>query len=586
MSGICNWLKFLKQGFFLYGKILSQSQFAILGKIRLASGLFYSNRGRISQEIIEIPFDYVLLMRTRIFFARKAETMKKENFYVTTPIYYVNDVPHIGHAYTTIAADTIARHKAASGYEVYFLTGTDEHGRKIEQTAQTNGETPIELADRVVVKFQNLWEVLGISNTDFIRTTEPRHHEAVSEIWRLVEKNGDIYLDEYEGWYDVRNEAFITETQVEEIMKLPEKNRPHLEKIKEQSYFFRLSKYQKPLLRYYNEHPEFIKPDYRRNEVVSFVKGGLRDLSVSRTNFSWGIPVPDAEGHVVYVWFDALTNYLTSLGFPEKTGGFEKFWPADIHLVGKDILRFHAVYWPAFLMSAGLPLPKTVFAHGWWTVEGEKMSKSLGNVVDPYQVVGEFNSEIFRYFLLREIPFGQDGDYSRRSLVSRVNGELVNGLGNLVSRSLGMIERYFEGVVPNPAELSKNEKEIENFYRETARQVSSDLEELAFNKALSRIWEFIALVNRYVDNAAPWKLAKQEEQGERLGTVLWTLAESIRVISLLIYPFLPETAREIRRKIGLSPEIDAQDTDWGNTKPGIVVKKGENLFTRIREEDG
>ena len=512
--------------------------------------------------------------------------MKKENFYVTTPIYYVNDVPHIGHAYTTIAADTIARHKAASGYEVYFLTGTDEHGRKIEQTAQTNGETPIGLADRVVVKFQNLWEVLGISNTDFIRTTEPRHHEAVSEIWRLVEKNGDIYLDEYEGWYDVRNEVFITETQVEEIMKLPEKNRPRLEKIKEQSYFFRLSKYQEPLLRYYNEHPEFIKPDYRRNEVVSFVEGGLRDLSVSRTNFSWGIPVPDAEGHVVYVWFDALTNYLTSLGFPEKTEDLEKFWPADIHLVGKDILRFHAVYWPAFLMSAGLPLPKTVFAHGWWTVEGEKMSKSLGNVIDPYQVVEEFNSEMFRYFLLREIPFGQDGDYSKRSLVSRVNGELVNGLGNLVSRSLGMIERYFEGVVPNPAELSKNEKEIENFYRETARQVSSDLEELAFNKALSRIWEFIALVNRYVDNAAPWKLAKQEEQGERLGTVLWTLAESIRVISLLIYPFLPETAREIRRKIGLSPEINAQDTDWGNTKPGTVVKKGENLFTRIREEDG
>ena len=304
--------------------------------------------------------------------------MKKENFYVTTPIYYVNDVPHIGHAYTTIAADTIARHKAASGYEVYFLTGTDEHGRKIEQTAQTNGETPIGLADRVVVKFQNLWEVLGISNTDFIRTTEPRHHEAVSEIWRLVEKNGDIYLDEYEGWYDVRNEVFITETQVEEIMKLPEKNRPHLEKIKEQSYFFRLSKYQEPLLRYYNEHPEFIKPDYRRNEVVSFVEGGLRDLSVSRTNFSWGIPVPDAEGHVVYVWFDALTNYLTSLGFPEKTEDLEKFWPADIHLVGKDILRFHAVYWPAFLMSAGLPLPKTVFAHGWWTVEGEKNVKILG----------------------------------------------------------------------------------------------------------------------------------------------------------------------------------------------------------------
>ena len=508
----------------------------------------------------------------------------KKQFYVTTPIYYVNDVPHIGHAYTTIAADTIARHKAASGHEVYFLTGTDEHGRKIEQTAQAGGEAPIELADRVVVKFQDLWKVLGISNTDFIRTTEARHREAVSEIWRLVEKNGDIYLDEYEGWYDVRNEAFITETQVEEMMKLPEKNRPRLEKIKEESYFFRLSEYQEPLLRHYREHPEFIKPDYRRNEVVSFVEGGLRDLSVSRTNFSWGIPVPGSDGHVVYVWFDALTNYLTSLGFPGKSGDFAKFWPADIHLVGKDILRFHAVYWPAFLMSAGLPLPRTVFAHGWWTVEGEKMSKSLGNVVDPYRVVEEFGSEIFRYFLLREIPFGQDGDYSRKSLVSRVNGELVNGLGNLVSRSLGMMERYLGGIVPEPGELSESEREIEASYRETARQVGSDLEELAFNRALSRVWEFIGLVNRYVDGAAPWKLAKDEGQRERLETVLWTLAESIRVISLLVHPFLPETAREIRRKIGLPPE-GAGDTDWGGTKPGTAVKKGENLFARIREED-
>jgi len=511
--------------------------------------------------------------------------MKKNQFYVTTPIYYVNDVPHIGHAYTTIAADTIARYKAASGHEVYFLTGTDEHGRKIEQTAETNGEAPIELADRVVVKFQDLWKLLGISNTDFIRTTEPRHREAVSEIWKLVEKSGDIYLDEYEGWYDVRNEAFITETQLEEIMKLPEESRPRLEKIKEQSYFFRLSRYQEPLLRHYREHPEFVKPGYRRNEVVSFVEGGLRDLSVSRTNFSWGIPVPGPEGHVVYVWFDALTNYLTSLGFPGKTGDFERFWPADIHLVGKDILRFHAVYWPAFLMSAGLPLPRTVFAHGWWTVEGEKMSKSLGNVVDPYKVVEEFGSEIFRYFLLREIPFGQDGDYSKRSLVNRVNGELVNGLGNLVSRSLGMIERYLGGIVPEPAELSESEREIEDSCRKTDRLVHSDLEELAFNRALSRIWEFIGLVNRYVDSEAPWKLAKQEGKEKRLGTVLWTLAESIRMISILIYPFLPETSLGIRGKIGLPADAGVENAEWGHTKPGTSVVKGENLFSRIKEEE-
>ena len=510
--------------------------------------------------------------------------MDEKRFYVTTPIYYVNDAPHIGHAYTTIAADAIARHRSASGHEVYFLTGTDEHGRKIEQTAEASGEAPAELADRVVRKFEDLWKLLGISNTDFIRTTEPRHREAVREIWRLVEKSGDIYLDEYEGWYDVRNEAFVTETQVEELMKLPEQSRPKLERIKEESYFFRLSRYQEPLLRHYAEHPEFVKPDYRRNEVVSFVEGGLRDLSVSRTDFSWGIPVPGSEDHVIYVWFDALTNYLTSLGFPEKDGNFGKFWPADVHLVGKDILRFHAVYWPAFLMSAGLPLPKTVFAHGWWTAEGEKMSKSLGNVVDPYRVVEEFGSEIFRYFLLREIPFGQDGDYSRKSLVGRVNGDLANDLGNLVSRSLGMIERYFGGAVPNPGEPAEGEREIEKAYGETAEQIAGHLEELAFSRALSAIWEFIGLVNRYVDNAAPWKLAKDEEQRERLGTVLWTLAESVRAISLLIYPFLPETSREIRTKLGLSSEAGPENADWGYTEAGTVVRKGENLFSRIKKE--
>ncbi len=508
--------------------------------------------------------------------------MGKDKFYVTTPIYYVNDAPHIGHAYTTIAADTIARYKAAEGHDVYFLTGTDEYGRKIEQTAKANGENPIDLANRVFYKFFDLWKLLGISNTDFIRTTEPRHHNAVSEIWRLVEKNGDIYIDEYEGWYDVRNELFLTDTQFDEIKKLPEANRPKLEKIKEQSYFFRLSQYQEPLLRHYREHPEFIQPDYRRNEIVSFVEGGLRDLSVSRTNFSWGIPAPGAPGHVIYVWFDALTNYLTSLGFPKQSENFNKFWPADIHLVGKDILRFHAVYWPAFLMSAGLSLPKTVFAHGWWTVEGEKMSKSLGNVVDPYQVIEEFGPEVFRYFLLREIPFGQDGDYSRKSLVGRVNGELVNGLGNLVSRSLGMIEKYLGGMVPEPpSHLSNSEKKIEEFHRETKRQVSLELDKLAFNKALSHIWEFIALVNKYIDDEAPWKLAKQNNQRKRLETVLWTLVESIRLTSLLIYPFLPETSLEIRKKIGVSTDIGPAQTQWGQTKAGIKVSKGKNLFSRI-----
>ncbi|MFB3148374.1 MAG: methionine--tRNA ligase, partial [Thermodesulfobacteriota bacterium] len=360
-----------------------------------------------------------------------------KSFYVTTPIYYVNDVPHIGHAYTTIAADVIARFNRLQGNNVFFLTGTDEHGQKIERTAESNGEKPIELADRVVKRFQNLSDALNITNDDFIRTTEKRHKSAVEEIFRRIEESGDIYLSEYEGWYDVRNEAFITETQYEEIMSLPEEKRPTIEKVKEESYFFRLSKYQDPLLEYYKEHPEFVQPNYRLNEVTRFVEGGLKDLSVSRTTFTWGIPVPDNSNHVIYVWFDALTNYLTGVGFPSDERMFNENWPADVHLVGKDILRFHAVYWPAFLMSAGLPLPKKVFAHGWWTVEGEKMSKSVGTVVDPYQVVEEFGADVFRYFLLREIPFGQDGDFSKGAIVARVNGELANGLGNLVSRTLG-----------------------------------------------------------------------------------------------------------------------------------------------------
>ena len=509
-----------------------------------------------------------------------------KSFYVTTPIYYVNDVPHIGHAYTTIAADVIARFNRLQGNNVFFLTGSDEHGQKIERTAESNGEKPIELADRVVKRFQNLSEALNITNDDFIRTTEKRHKSAVEEIFRRIEESGDIYLSEYEGWYDVRNEAFITETQYEEIMSLPEEKRPTIEKVKEESYFFRLSKYQDPLLEYYKEHPEFVQPNYRLNEVTRFVEGGLKDLSVSRTTFTWGIPVPGNSKHVIYVWFDALTNYLTGVGFPSDERMFNENWPADVHLVGKDILRFHAVYWPAFLMSAGLPLPKKVFAHGWWTVEGEKMSKSVGNVVDPYQVVEEFGADVFRYFLLREIPFGQDGDFSKNAIIARVNGELANGLGNLVSRTLGMIEKYFDAVVPEPGGLKMEDESVRDKALSTIELVENEMNEIAFHKALVSLWDFIGDVNKYVDESAPWTLAKEKNE-ERLGTVLWTIVQAIGAVTILIYPFMPESAEKIWERLGCPQPINSKllsdAKEWGIVKPGQTVKKGQSLFPRFEK---
>jgi len=509
-----------------------------------------------------------------------------KSFYVTTPIYYVNDVPHIGHAYTTIAADTIARFRRLKGEEVFFLTGTDEHGQKIERTAEANGETPIQLADRVVKRFESLSPALNITNDDFIRTTEKRHEKAVSEIFKRVEAAGDIYLSEYEGWYDVRNEAFITETQYEEFMSLPENKRPVIEKVKEESYFFRLSKYQEPLLEHYRKFPEFVRPEYRMNEVARFVESGLKDLSVSRTTFSWGIPVPGNPKHVIYVWFDALTNYITAAGFPDNPERFQNIWPADIHLVGKDILRFHAVYWPAFLMSAGIPLPRTVFAHGWWTVEGEKMSKSVGNVVDPYQVVEEFGADVFRYFLLREIPFGQDGDFSKSAIVSRVNGELANGLGNLVSRTLGMIERYRGGRIPEPGPLEAADENIREKASSLIEQYENAMDEVAFHKALTAVWEYIALVNKYVDDQAPWVLAK-EKKDDRLNTVLYTVARAIGVVTILIYPFMPDSAAEIWKRLGPPAAIDSVTIDDAKSRdlirPGFGVEKGTSLFPRYEE---
>src|SRR6266567_3825855 len=448
-------------------------------------------------------------------------------FYLTTPIYYVNDVPHIGHAYTTLAADVLARYKRLKGYEVFFLTGTDEHGQKVEKAANAAGETPLELADRVVKRFQALWEKLDISSSDFIRTTE---------------------------------------------------------KLKEESYFFRMSKYQEQLLAHIEANPDFIQPKSKRNEILSFVREGLRDLSVSRTTFKWGIPVPGNDKHIIYVWFDALTNYITALGYPDEGGNFARFWPVNVHLIGKDILRFHTVYWPTFLMAAGLPLPGKVFAHGWWTVEGQKMSKSLQNVIEPNMLIDRYGVDAVRYFLLREVPFGLDGDFSHTALVHRINSDLANDLGNLLNRSTAMINKYFDGIVQEPAD----ENEVDRAYRarteEMVRQMDLHMEELAFSKALQAIWEVVSAGNKYIDETAPWTLAKDPAQKTRLATVMYHMLESQRIVYCLLSSFMPRTAAKGLSYLGLEGEATEEGLAWGGLVAGTRVIKAEPLFPRIEEQ--
>jgi methionyl-tRNA synthetase len=508
----------------------------------------------------------------------------KETFYITTPIYYVNDVPHIGHAYTTIACDVLARWHRMKGKKVFFLTGTDEHGEKVQKSATQKGLSPRQLADQVVTNFQGLSEALTISNTGFIRTTEPRHYASVQDLFRKSLANGDIYLGEYEGWYCVPDEAYWTELQIEGG-KCPTCGRP-VEKRKEPSYFFRLSRYRDRLLRYYGENPKFIRPESRRNEVVAFVSGGLNDLSVSRTSLSWGIPVPDAPGHVIYVWYDALTNYITGLGYPRPTPEFATYWPADIHMVGKDILRFHAVYWPAFLMSAGIAPPRGVFAHGWWTVEGQKMSKSLGNVVDPYDMVRRYGADAFRYFLLREVSFGLDGDFSEKELVRRANSELADKLGNLLNRSLGMLGRYFGGTVPTPGPEGPADAALRASGGEAVAGVDAAMEEVAFHRALSCVIELVTKANEYVQAAEPWTLAKDPAKRDRLGTVLYNALEAARVGALLMSPFTPTASKRMWEAVvpGGAP-IDASRLDpagtWGGLAAGIVLPKSCIVFPRI-----
>ena len=506
----------------------------------------------------------------------------KPTFYVTTPIYYVNDVPHIGHAYTTLAADVLARYKRLKGFEVFFLTGTDEHGQKVEKAANTAGETPLELADRVMKRFQSLWDKLEISNTDFIRTTQERHKKGVAALFERVLAKGDIYLGEYEDWYCTPCETFWTETQLIDY-KCPDCNRP-TEKLKEESYFFRMSKYQDALLAHIEANPDFIQPKSRRNEIISFIRDGLRDLSVSRTTFQWGIPVPGNDKHVIYVWFDALANYITALGYPDESGNFGKYWPADVQLIGKDILRFHTVYWPTFLMAAGLPIPSRVFAHGWWTVEGQKMSKSLQNVVEPNMLIDKYGVDAVRYFLLREVPFGLDGDFSHTALIHRINSDLANDLGNLLNRSTAMLGKYFGGVMQQPSE----ETELDAAYREKTmamvQQVDGHLEDLAFSKALQAIWEVISAGNKYIDETAPWVLAKDPAQRQRLSTVMYYMLESQRIVYFLLSAFMPKTAEKGLGYLGVSEAPDEQGLAWGGLKAGSHVAKAEALFPRIEEK--
>jgi methionyl-tRNA synthetase len=501
-------------------------------------------------------------------------------FYITTPVYYVNDVPHIGHAYTTIAADVLARHNRMIGRDTFFLTGTDEHGQKIQQAASAKGLTAQQLADQTVENFKRLWKVLNITNDDFIRTTEERHERVVQHIFSKLLEKGDIYLGSYEGWYCVPCETYVPEAQMGEGNTCPDCKRP-LQKMTEESYFFRMSKYQDRLLEYYESHPEAILPKSRYNEIVSFIKGGLKDQSISRTTLTWGVPVPGDSRHVVYVWFDALINYLSALGYPDEGGKWRKFWPVCHHLVGKDIIRFHSVVWPALLMALDLEPPKMVFAHGWWTVDGDKMSKSKGNVVDPFEMAELYGPDPFRYFLLREVPFGLDGDFSERGLVQRINSDLANDLGNLLNRTLQMMTKYRGGVVPSRVCPTELESSIRAMGEDVTAQVDSLLERFAFDEALKAIWSFIGRANKYIDETMPWKLGN-EGRGEELDRVLRTLFEALKLSAQLVYPFMPDAASRIWSQLGLDGQVGEGRIRWSfDPIPEVRVTKGEVLFPRI-----
>ncbi|MFZ5944513.1 MAG: methionine--tRNA ligase [Bacillota bacterium] len=508
--------------------------------------------------------------------------VEKKSFYITTPIYYPSANLHIGHALTTVMADTMARYKRLKGYDVWFLTGSDEHGQKIERSAKGQGVEPKEYVDKIVAGFEKLWSRLNISYDDFIRTTEPRHKEVVQNIFKTIYEKGDIYKSEYEGWYCTPCETFFTERQLSEG-NCPDCGRT-VELIKEESYFFKMSKYQDQLLKYIEKNPEFIQPVSRRNEMVNFIKQGLEDLCVSRTTFDWGIQVPINERHVIYVWFDALTNYISALGYgTEKDGLYQKYWPADIHLVGKDIVRFHTVIWPTILMAAGLPLPKKVYGHGWLLLESGKMSKSKGNVVDPNILMDKYGVDSIRYFLLREIPAGSDGYYSEEALIQRCNTDLANDFGNLVSRTVAMVDKYFDGFIPQGNGAGDYDQDLKALAARVPEEAENYIEKMDFANALASIWKLISRANKYIDENMPWLLAKDEAQKERLGTVLYNLLEVIRISTTLLTPAMPLVPAKVGEQIGFdfsqSPWEDAKT--WGILQANGKVNKKEAIFPRI-----
>lgn len=506
--------------------------------------------------------------------------MNKKTYYISTPIYYPSSNLHIGHTYCTVMADAMARFKRLTGYDVMFLTGTDEHGQKIEKVAAEKGISPKQHVDEIVEGIKELWKTMEISYDDFIRTTEPRHIKRVQEIFKKMYEKGDIYKGEYEGWYCTPCEAFWTETQAEGS-KCPDCGRP-VEKAKESAYFFRLSKYQDKLIELFEQNPKFLQPETRRNEMLSFARQGLEDLCISRSSFSWGIPVPIDEKHVIYVWLDALSNYITALGYPDDQDKFEKYWPCDVHLVGKEIVRFHSIIWPAMLMSLDVPLPHQVLGHGWILLEGGKMSKSKGNIVDPVTLIDRYGVDALKYFLLREYTFGQDGVYTNEVMLSRMNFDLANDLGNLVSRTVAMIEKYNGGTLPQAKVEGEFDAELKAVALGAAEKVEAAMNKYSFSQALEEIWVVIRRTNKYIDETMPWALAKDEAQKDRLDTVLHNLAEAIRIVSVLIYPFMHSTSKEIRKQLGIwYADVVWEDAFVFDCMGGETVKKGDALFPRL-----